>query len=170
MSTIKELHELLQVAIACGMLDDLKQYCENPASIGDVVNAVERMAVASEQVLVSDVAAPHSPGEGDLWSTLHGYFICTGGKVVGPLKEPTLQAKTHCSECGAQQFHTPGGLSCPNGHGGAYSVEERGRHSKLPCRKCKGTEVYVVEINDYPDLRVTCHSCGYSYCEDGPDG
>lgn len=41
------------------------------------------------------------------------------------LKHPDSEAYsvystgTHCSECGADQFTSPGGITCPNGHGGA---------------------------------------------------
>lgn len=34
-------------------------------------------------------------------------------------------AKRTCSECGEYQFHTRSGWTCPNGHGGAPSNEEK---------------------------------------------
>ena len=47
--------------------------------------------------------------------------------------------------------------------------EDKGRLSEHPCEKCGAMEVYVQEINDYPDYRITCHACGRSYCVDGID-
>lgn len=31
---------------------------------------------------------------------------------------------TICSICGAVQFDSPGGITCPNGHGGASSTDD----------------------------------------------
>jgi hypothetical protein len=42
--------------------------------------------------------------------------------------------------------------------------------SDHPCKKCGKVEVWVEEINDYPDYRITCDGCKHSYCVDGPDG
>jgi len=47
--------------------------------------------------------------------------------------------------------------------------EPEGRKSDHPCEKCGAMEVYVTEINDHPDYRITCHACKKSYCVDGPD-
>lgn len=44
-----------------------------------------------------------------------------------------------------------------------------GRLSNTPCNKCGELKVYVEEINDYPDYRITCYGCQYSYCVDGTD-
>lgn len=48
MNTLKELNDVLQVATACGMLDDLQKFCKNPDSINDVCDAVDQMLITSE--------------------------------------------------------------------------------------------------------------------------
>lgn len=45
----------------------------------------------------------------------------------------------------------------------------KGTKSTEPCAKCGALDVWVQEINDYPDYRITCHTCQHSYCVDGPD-
>jgi len=51
-STLEELQEILEISMACGLLDDLKTYCKNPDTINDICNAVEGMiAVRKPHVL-----------------------------------------------------------------------------------------------------------------------
>jgi len=47
--------------------------------------------------------------------------------------------------------------------------EDEGRLSEHPCDECGAMQVYVKEINDHPDYRITCRACGRSYCVDGID-
>ncbi len=46
------------------------------------------------------------------------YFTSSGQKP--PLKT----TGKHCSVCGSEQYTTPAGLTCKNGHGGAPAKEE----------------------------------------------
>lgn len=48
-----------------------------------------------------------------------GKFANQPNRPIGP----RASAGTHCSVCGLGQFHSPGGITCPNGHGGANSIE-----------------------------------------------
>lgn len=49
---------------------------------------------------------------------------------------------------------------------------DKGRLSDHPCGKCKAMDVWVVgfECDGHEDYRITCNSCGHSYCVDGDDG
>lgn len=47
--------------------------------------------------------------------------------------------------------------------------KRNGYKSDHPCEKCGKLEVWVEEINDHPDCRITCAACGDSYIVDGPD-
>ena len=77
---------------------------------------------------------------------------------------------SHCSECGEEQFMTEHGVCCPNGHGGAQSVEEFGRHSDMPCKKCGDKAVYVQTVSgDHQDVHIVCTACNHAYYVDGPD-
>ncbi len=49
------------------------------------------------------------------------------------------------------------------------AAEDRGHHSAISCKKCGKLEVYVQEIGDHPDYRITCYACKHSYCVDGSD-
>lgn len=47
----------------------------------------------------------------------------------------------------------------------------RGRLSTHPCKQCGEYDVYVESLHgDHDDYRITCYSCGKSYCVDGDDG
>lgn len=48
-----------------------------------------------------------------------GKFANQPDRPIGP----RASAGTHCSVCGLGQFHSPSGITCPNGHGGANSIE-----------------------------------------------
>lgn len=41
--------------------------------------------------------------------------------------------------------------------------------AQFPCIKCQAYEVWVEEISDHPDLRLTCQACGHVRHQDGPD-
>lgn len=74
-----------------------------------------------------------------------------------------LQSKVHCCECGAEQRMTPSGAVCPNGHGGAPSLEDIGKLSDKPCPKCGETKVYVVDLNYDLGRRYVCAVCHHSH-------
>jgi len=55
--------------------------------------------------------------------TLNGLMACNRLMEAAMLGNSSPKIKPLCSVCGGEQFETPGGLSCNNGHGGADSVE-----------------------------------------------
>ena len=90
------------------------------------------------------------------------------GKYQNQADEPVpAKAHTFCSECGSEQFETPSGITCQNGHGGAAPAEPLDLPSDL--KKDVGPVLLWDDNGVYPSnlnaaVQQQCkHSWEYNY-------
>jgi len=62
-----------------------------------------------------------SPKGPKVWCALRPSDVEFHGLLENPEEELDYTG-TRCSVCGEEQYDTPSGVTCPNGHGGADSV------------------------------------------------
>ena len=109
-------------------ISDAEQHLKAVVDDTDDTEAEEAALLASADDLEGLAPAPTAPIQAPLAAPKAPLVFSEEDEA--PLELESLQVsfgfKPHCEVCGEAQFMSPGGITCPRGHGGAGSVPPAG--------------------------------------------